>query len=474
MGFGEARRPWVTRAWPPPAASAVFDAMGRITQMVSQDGTSTYGYDSKSQLTSATHSYQSNETYTFDNNGNRTMSGYQTGTDNRLTNDGTYSYTYDAEGNRLTRTKTATGEVTEYTWDYHNRLDQGHREELAGHGHAGGRIHLRCVRSPDRPEDRHVGAVRHGQRRDRAVRARRHPQWSRVRRWRQRRAGLRGSGRQRRPGHRHVEAIPVRRGGRSALCPGRSVQDARRRELATCGHWSIIWARSATWPSRTARSRLTTSTTPSATSQSGDTSKTRYLFTSREFDTATKLQYNRARYYDAAVGRWISEDPLGFAAGDANVGRYVGNQVTGVTDPSGLQPPDSVMDRRLGIGPFHSQEPGKPSPRVPIVRGLPGEVGRLWPGIKKSCPGGCTQNQLSQLLRLIQNAIDDTFVFPFWPGQCQCWIDEFDLRLAGPLPVPRLHPAVFEAGQGWEPSPYLGGGHAFYEIRLIDGHDHTN
>ena len=103
-------------------ASAVFAGLGRITQMVSQDGTSTYGYDSKSQLTSATHSYQSNETYSFDNNGNRTMTGYQTGTDNRLTNDGTYSYTYDAEGNRLTRTKTATGEVTEYTWDYHNRL----------------------------------------------------------------------------------------------------------------------------------------------------------------------------------------------------------------------------------------------------------------------------------------------------------------------------------------------------------------
>jgi RHS repeat-associated protein len=66
---------------------------------------------------------------------------------------------------------------------------------------------------------------------------------------------------------------------------------------------------------------------------SGDTSKTRYLFTSREFDTATKLQYNRARYYDAAVGRWISEDPLGFAAGDANVGRYVGNAAIDVIDP---------------------------------------------------------------------------------------------------------------------------------------------
>jgi YD repeat-containing protein len=104
------------------ASGAAFAGLGRITQQVGQDGTSTYAYDSKSQLTSATHSYQSNETYTFDHNGNRTMSGYQTGTDNRLTNDGTYTYQYDAEGNRTRRTKTATGEVAEYEWDYRNRL----------------------------------------------------------------------------------------------------------------------------------------------------------------------------------------------------------------------------------------------------------------------------------------------------------------------------------------------------------------
>ncbi len=137
MGFGEAVADLRVAAT---AASAVFAAPGRITQMVGQDGTSSYGYDSKSQLTSATHSYQSNEAYTFDNNGNRTMSGYQTGSDNRLTNDGTYRYTYDAEGNRLTRTKTATGEVTEYDVGLSQPLDQGHREELPGHGHTGGRV----------------------------------------------------------------------------------------------------------------------------------------------------------------------------------------------------------------------------------------------------------------------------------------------------------------------------------------------
>ena len=33
----------------------------------------------------------------------------------------------------------------------------------------------------------------------------------------------------------------------------------------------------------------------------------------------------------------ISQDPIGFAAGDTNVSRYVGNGVTGATDPSGLE-----------------------------------------------------------------------------------------------------------------------------------------
>ena len=39
---------------------------------------------------------------------------------NRLLSDGTYTYTYDDEGNRLTKVKT--GEATTYTWDYRNRL----------------------------------------------------------------------------------------------------------------------------------------------------------------------------------------------------------------------------------------------------------------------------------------------------------------------------------------------------------------
>ena len=42
-------------------------------------------------------------------------------------------------------------------------------------------------------------------------------------------------------------------------------------------------------------------------------------------------------HYDATTGRWISQDPLGFDAGDSNLYRYVNNGVTYKTDPSGLQ-----------------------------------------------------------------------------------------------------------------------------------------
>src|SRR5262245_34362192 len=57
-------------------------------------------------------------------------------------------------------------------------------------------------------------------------------------------------------------------------------------------------------------------------------------WTGREIDVETGLQYNRARYYDGATGRWISQDPLGFDAGDGNLYRYVHNHPTSNRDPS--------------------------------------------------------------------------------------------------------------------------------------------
>jgi hypothetical protein len=48
------------------------------------------------------------------------------------------------------------------------------------------------------------------------------------------------------------------------------------------------------------------------------------------------LQNNLNRWYDPTVGRWVSEDPIGFAGGDTNVIRYVHNSPMLYSDPFGL------------------------------------------------------------------------------------------------------------------------------------------
>lgn len=46
--------------------------------------------------------------------------------------------------------------------------------------------------------------------------------------------------------------------------------------------------------------------------------------------------YMRARYYDLNVGRFISEDPIGFDGGDMNLMIYVQNNPINGIDPEGL------------------------------------------------------------------------------------------------------------------------------------------
>src|SRR5262245_23906673 len=74
------------------------------------------------------------------------------------------------------------------------------------------------------------------------------------------------------------------------------------------------------------------------TSESDSNFRGRYAWAGREINTEIELQYNRARYYDAGTGRWISQDPLGIDAGDSNLYRYVKNKGQQYADPSGLEP----------------------------------------------------------------------------------------------------------------------------------------
>ena len=53
--------------------------------------------------------------------------------------------------------------------------------------------------------------------------------------------------------------------------------------------------------------------------------------------TANGLYYNRARFYNSQTGRFIKEDPIGFAGGGMNLYRYVSNSPTSFSDPFGLR-----------------------------------------------------------------------------------------------------------------------------------------
>ena len=71
-----------------------------------------------------------------------------------------------------------------------------------------------------------------------------------------------------------------------------------------------------------------------ATSTSGALSTNPTQYTGREND-GTGLYYYRARYYDPRLQRFLSEDPIGFGAGDPNLYAYTFNAPTMHRDPSG-------------------------------------------------------------------------------------------------------------------------------------------
>jgi RHS repeat-associated protein len=85
------------------------------------------------------------------------------------------------------------------------------------------------------------------------------------------------------------------------------------------------------------------------TSQTNPSVTFRFGYTGREWDGETGQYYYRARYYDAGVGRFLSQDPIGFNAGDANLYRYVGNGPTNATDPWGLWGKVLAQDRYIQL-----------------------------------------------------------------------------------------------------------------------------
>jgi RHS repeat-associated protein len=273
-------------------------------------------------------------TYSYDSNGNRTQvvtagtppttATYQTGTGNRISSDGTFNYIFDHEGNLQQKSKGAGQETWYYTYDNANRLVsvrktsdgstnqvwatytydvEGHRVKQQEWTLASGLTTVtRFAYDGDQVwadlDNSNNVLVRY----------------------------LYGTG---------VDDILTRTqvsGTTATVMAYLRDRLGSVRDLLQFNTQTIVEHRDYD-----GFGNIVVDTAPAV----GD----RYGFTGREFDSNTGLQYNRARYYDPATGRWISEDPLRFAAGDANLYRYVRNQSTGLTDPSGLVAPPPGFER---------------------------------------------------------------------------------------------------------------------------------
>ena len=123
------------------------------------------------------------------------------------------------------------------------------------------------------------------------------------------------------------------------------------------------------------------------TSETNSGVESLFLFTARPLDADTGLQNNLNRWYDPSVGRWLSEDPVGYRGG-VNLFEYVGDNPLISVDPTGLQNP--------GQGFFPGPLPGQPHlpgihpPQVPPAPAptpgpsrpnarRPGGIGYMWP-----------------------------------------------------------------------------------------------
>jgi RHS repeat-associated protein len=305
-----------------------YDPLSRISTIVSTaEGTDTYSYDQTSQLVGATHTSHSNETNGFDANGNRNTSGFTTGANNQTTAGLGFTYVYDDEGNRITKTETSTGKIEEYTWDHRNRLTK-----VVFRNTSGGSI-VKQVEYEYDPYHRMVRRVYDADG-----------------------AGGGAATNQYWVYDQGINAVLEFDGASGSDLAHRylwsnSVDELLADEIVTSlgSGGNVLWALSDHLGSirdiadynegsgvTSVANHRTWNSFGELIAETNAAVDLFFGFTGKQFDEATGLQHNLFRWLDPELGQWLNEDPIGFHAGDANIRRYVSNVTTKHTDPSGL------------------------------------------------------------------------------------------------------------------------------------------
>jgi RHS repeat-associated protein len=310
-------------------------------------GTNTYGYDAANQLTN-----DNATAYKYDASGNRSMTGYTTTTYNRMTGDGTYTYSYDNVGNVTSKSKgSGLGlELWNYSYDNDN--------ELTGIVKwVGGSRTLQITYSYDVTGHRVQEQI-----------------WQTGGTVTTTRFAYDG------------DNLWADLNGSNSLLDRYIYGDGTNQILArivNSGPNAGVWAyftdaqgsvRDLVNASGSVQDHIDytaygvpTESNPSVGSIIG--------YDGYQYEVSTGLDYTWARWYNPSTGTWLTQDPIGFAGGQANLHQYGSNDPLNLTDPTGLVAPP-IKEPKGKFGEYKDGDFGVvwaqlPSPTDPLFTVLP-------------------------------------------------------------------------------------------------------
>ncbi|MGH7194392.1 MAG: RHS repeat domain-containing protein, partial [Candidatus Saccharimonadales bacterium] len=354
------------------------------------DGAANYGYDVTNQVATAAYTgtgQPANEAYSYTKNGSRANTGYQTGTNNQLLSDGTFNYQYDPEGNRTVRTRIANAPAsdykTTYSWDYRNRLTDVEYFNNSG-------VLTKHVHYVYDALDHEIG----------------------------KQVDDTGGGTYNRSEWYVLDVSPVTP---AADQPSGALADPLL-QFDTSGNLQFRYfsgpsaagddtvyteeqigtqgqAGTETWPlgdnentphedvnnGSAVVDHIIANTFGVVTSESAPTVHHWSGFEGAHLDVDTAAIDDYFRWYDPATAKWLSEDPKGFTAHDADLTRYVGNSPTGQFDPLGEAAPNNPLGNYLSqVPPPPQLQPG-PVPLADLSIAPTGPF-FTWPGPQQPGP----------------------------------------------------------------------------------------
>jgi RHS repeat-associated protein len=322
-------------------------------------GTVSYAYDHTDQLEGETRDWTTDDAYNYDDNGNRTAGptgSFTIGDNNQLASGGGWTFTYDAEGN-LTGKADADDRYT-YTYDWRNRLTNVEYEKL-----------VNSAWTHQWQVDNYYDAFDRLVRRKDDVQQTTWPSFANsdiIFTYQDGQVVLafevNGATTQRFVWGPQTDQLlateytPGYYGGGHIYFPLADAQgtihdaakffyDSASQTYVT----QVVMHRSIDAYGREMAAIATFGDQFGAGASQQDYAGPIFVYTGRYLDPLTGLQNNHHRWYAPELGRWMSEDPIGFAGGDTNLQRYVNNAPVMYTDPSGtIRKPDGTNTRGGG------------------------------------------------------------------------------------------------------------------------------